>query len=815
MWFLNQRNQKNTFFFQANPTMSTIANSTMTTHWRPRQQQEQRRVGGATGWNLPGVAGDAPTSRTRNGGRRVTRRLSSPSLSSSDDEWIDEGVSSSSQSSDGEVQVIEEKRPTTRAIVEISTVTSFMEKHTFCPNCNCGVEVDLLTGNKYGNCLASSLKIACLNEDCGYINYSARPAPADVPCCDDNRERTTDYAINVLYVLGFMACGDGGKEAARLCGFLGLSGSTWMETRSFPVIEERIGAVIRDLTDDILVENLIEEVRQSIESSSELNENDFLLWKMSLTNKTIHIPDEKKPKLMVSSDMGWQQTGFNSPSGHSMYVGAQQRKALIMEIKSKLCGVCDHFHRNGTMQGPVRDHDCFKNWFGSSKAMEARSCLDMLVRLYRDCNVILDVIVADDDSSTRSMLSWSNADYMRNNNLNKPPQVPITKGKNKGKMQDRPEGYGQLPGDVPQPRFVSDPNHRKKILTGELRALATLKVADKMTMTKMDAIRIGKNFGYMIRGLGDRPKEKHVDDAKAVLEHHFDEHKRCGNWCLRKKQTAAQKLQTNQHYRSKTKDLLLYEKVKVIVERFITAEALAEVSHGMDTQMNESLNNTISWFAPKNKVFCSTGSLHNRLSMAVGINSLGFLAYYRRLLSRLGISVTPDIMHFLTVKDRERSKRLEKLKASKQKKRRMKGKIDALRNETTIAVKERARREGTYRRGMNIAAGSSGGFTAEEIEDANNKKKKKSTKNVICPHCGKTGHSRRSSKDCDQHVPPKKKRQGSARKDNDLGLDAKEAQGLEELPLDDESLAEFHDAGTWTSDDNDDDDGSVIDLGII
>lgn len=456
------------------------------------------------------------------------------------------------------------------------------------------------------------------------------------------------------------------------------------------------------------------------------------------------------------------------------------------------------------MQGPVREHDCFKNWCGSSKAMEARSCLDMLVRLYREFNCILDVIVADDDSSTRSMLTWSNADYMKNNNLDKPPQVPITKGKNKGKMQDRPDGFGQLPGDIPEPRFVSDPNHRKKILTGELRALAKLKVAHKMTMTKMDAIRLGKNFGYMIRALPNRPKDKHVDDAKAVLEHHFDEHKWCGDWCLRKKQTPEQRQRTNQHHRSKTKDALLYEKLKDIICRFISAEALAEVSHGMDTQMNESLNNTVSWFAPKNKVFCSTGSLHNRLSMAIGINSLGFLSYYRRLLSRLGIAATPDVIHFLGVKDRERSERLAKLKTAKKKKFRMKKKVDALRTETAIAVKERARREGTYRRGMNVAEGSSGGFTAEELEAS---RKKKNGKDVICPHCGKQGHSRRSSKACDKHVPPKKKRQNK----NDTadaqgdGLDATEAQDLEQLPLDDDSYAEFHDAGTWSSSDDDDD----------
>ena len=47
----------------------------------------------------------------------------------------------------------------------------------------------------------------------------------------------------------------------------------------------------------------------------------------------------------------------------------------------------------------------------------------------------------------------------------------------------------------------------------------------------------------------------------------------------------------------------------------------------------------------------------------------------------------------------------------------------------------------------------------------------------------------------------------------ETNLDATECQGLEQLPLDDDSLAEFHDAGTWSSSDDDDDD--IINSGVI
>ena len=62
--------------------------------------------------------------------------------------------------------------------------------------------------------------------------------------------------------------------------------------------------------------------------------------------------------------------------------------------------------------------------------------------------------------------------------MDRPPQVPISKEPNKGELQDRPNGIGKLPGHVPEPFFVSDPNHQQKQLTGELIQL------DKSTKDK-------------------------------------------------------------------------------------------------------------------------------------------------------------------------------------------------------------------------------------------------------------------------------------------------------------------------------------------
>jgi hypothetical protein len=230
-------------------------------------------------------------------------------------------------------------------------------------------------------------------------------------------------------------------------------------------------------------------------------------------------------------------------------------------------------------------------------------------------------------------------------------------------------------------------------------------VKNKFTITKMDIVRIGKNYGYMIRSLNLNMSDEAMSEAaKAVLEHHFYNHHYCSNlWCRRKLQTPEQRLASVRYYRRKTsKDALLYNTLTNVLSRFLTVENLKEVAHGLDTQMNETFNNSASWMAPKNKVYCGSGSLTNRISIALGISALGSEAYFTRLYTYLGITMTPNIIHSLKKKGDQRLLRLQKLKTREAKSNRRKRKNELLANEERKARNERAKREGTYRSGMNM-----------------------------------------------------------------------------------------------------------------
>jgi hypothetical protein len=74
-----------------------------------------------------------------------------------------------------------------------------------------------------------------------------------------------------------------------------------------------------------------------------------------------------------------------------------------------------------------------------------------------------------------------------------------------------------LPGDVPKPEFVADLYHRKKVWTGDLVSLLSLKVGERHGLTGMDTTRLGKNFGYMIRSLSKLPKTGGLMQRKLFL----------------------------------------------------------------------------------------------------------------------------------------------------------------------------------------------------------------------------------------------------------------------------------------------------------
>jgi hypothetical protein len=507
---------------------------------KPSFRLEQQRLRAREDdWNLVTVSGEG-LSRTRGRGSgrpniesaRQRKEMFITEVGPEDVSIVEESLSTVSlpanDTSSSEVSSPNKKaKPSnSRVILEVDHIQEVFDK-LGCPKRGGPIKPLLKTV-----CISSRIGFECLNERCDVSHEGVKPSATTMHAeLDDNFERSTDYAINVLYVLGFVSVGDGCTEAARLLGVLGLPNDTTMESRSFTIIEERLVPVIGELLRDIIQANLVEEVKATM-----LNADDFKVWLDALNDKSIRIKDDNKPRVQASYDMAWQQKGsghvYNSLSGHGTFIGKHSRKVIALVMKCKTCSTCCAWKKkHGDLDPPP--HQCWKNHEGSSGSMECAGCLELVVKLYDESNVIVDMLCCDDDSSIRADCQWSNENYLINNNTDVLPLVPKKVGVNKGKLQPRPD-KGKLPGHIPEPIFVADPNHRRKVLSGELIAMDKASADKRFTMTRMDSTRISKNFAYMARTLKDRPQEEFLDAAHSVLDHHFDIHDNCGDWCKRK-----------------------------------------------------------------------------------------------------------------------------------------------------------------------------------------------------------------------------------------------------------------------------------------
>jgi len=750
--------------------------------WAASSVNEDKKLSASdAGWHLAG-SGDQPLSRTR--GKRVSlERPPTPedicigttltaATTTTPAENCDGSTISSLTDTAATVPFI--KTSYRRVIVEVNPLRAIVNRHLqSCPECGSRLEMTFPTEG-----IASGTRISCTNEvgGCTYV-AAAPPAQADVPM-GDGRIRTgrnSDYALNICFVLSFIQSGDGGTEAARVLGLCGLPNSTTMQSRTFGTIESTIYPVIEGITERILFSNMKAEV--SVVLGDKVDNNGQKLHDLWLEQQ---LPRELWPVICCGGDMGWSQKGsgrtFNSNSGHALFIASQTRKPVAKHVCCKSCKKCKSWFRHHAQDEEVPQHECVTNFEGSSGSMEPEAMLEMYKTLCDKYQTIVGTIVTDDDSSIKAKLKWSNQDHMKNNNTTEIPTIT----NRVGKVVPRPD-KGGIPSHMPEPGFLADPNHRRKTLANELYALEKLgKQPDKkdpkkkwnLTMTKMDVLRVSKNFAFMAKTLKNKTTDEDMlKSSKAVIEHHFDNHEHCGDWCRRKSQTEEER--AKHCYRCKVKDVALYEQLNHLIARFITIEALLELAHSLDTNANESFNQSISWMAPKNKVYSMSVSLKIRIGMAIGINTMGLVRYYRLLFDKLGMAMTSDVYHYLQVKDSNRFKRINKAKTPTAKRRRQRFKFEKLKQHTEDAKRARCRRDGSvYQSGI----GMDGGYILEdEATNATARPRRSSARK--CGICRQIGHDRRNCPQAQVHP------QTINEADADLQADADEMDALDSRPL--------------------------------
>ena len=165
----------------------------------------------------------------------------------------------------------------------------------------------------------------------------------------------------------------------------------------------------------------------------------------------------------------------------------------------------------------------------------------------------------------------------------------------------------------------------------------------------------------------------------------------------------------------------------MIVNDFISPNRLKEVGHGMETQqVNESLNNTSQWKAPKNKVLSGSMSLTNRVSMACCTHLIGPTVLFSNLFDKMGMDMQKGTNQYLDIQANALQKRQAKQKQSDMKQKHHEANFKKLRKQLESLMQDRAKNN-YYQVGV--------GRTCTDIVPD------------VCPSCN-LWYSRRSSKHC-------------------------------------------------------------------
>ena len=178
-----------------------------------------------------------------------------------------------------------------------------------------------------------------------------------------------------------------------------------------------------------------------------------------------------------------------------------------------------------------------------------------------------------------------------------------------------------------------------------------------------------------------------------------------------------------------------------IYSDFLSEENLEQCCHSFTTQANESFNNVITSYAPKNRVYGSSISLSNRISITIGVKNVGKHQYWKRVYKKMGMTLPLRLSVFLQNSDNRSAQKKQKEETPSYKKKRAFQK-----NEQIKAEAEQTKRsiDNNYGTGIGLATINTSTTTATPSQT-----ERKSTQ-TICPlpGCGIIGHKTNRSKKC-------------------------------------------------------------------
>lgn len=257
-------------------------------------------------------------------------------------------------------------------------------------------------------------------------------------------------------------------------------------------------------------------------------------------------------------------------------IGLTTKKVVGFSVMNKTCKKCDVEAKTDKI---VTDHDCRKNWGGSSKAMEPAMAVDILNNIKEKGHNIQKIIM-DDDATTIAKIRR------------------------------------EVDSSVEK---CSDRNHTVKNFTNTLYALQKDKIIQK-SLSSTTISHIKKCFTYALSSNRNNPIGM-KKNLLAIPHHLFGDHQQCEiSWCrfLQSPNTYVPKnLPFGKYLQNED---LFNSLLKVFTQYSEIAQKLSSLE---STQINENFNQLVSTKNPKNKFYSSSESTSHRVAAAVCQKNMG------------------------------------------------------------------------------------------------------------------------------------------------------------------------------------------------
>ena len=341
--------------------------------------------------------------------------------------------------------------------------------------------------------------------------------------------------------------------------------------------------------------------------------------------------------------------------------------------------------------------------------MESKGALENVLSICGNENVGIGMYVSDDDSTQTSILSHHSSTNKK----------------------------GQLPENIEEPDFRADVNHRVKNVGKPYFGLAYLPADKNLGMDVNLAYRISKALGHVMAKHRQEPAEEFRKKLMNIIEHLFDNHENCGDFCPVRDLSDDEKKARKKCFLKKEKYLDLYNYMVKHFKNTFTDRYLFELNHPYNTNLSEGLNSAVCKACPKTKHYAQSISLFGRLSLIICIHSTGYAATFQDLFRRLGFDIGRLTLEYCRRRDRDRELKRIYHRSREFKKKRAKRRNDRIKQSYSKVWRRNA---DDYRSNMRVDDRTG----APILKKFRGMRKEQH----LCISCGIAGHSNKSSLRC-------------------------------------------------------------------